>query len=96
MKKEVVWKCFSSFLVINLVCFLITGCVSDGSGEGQNSTAGDPVSRYMESREREDSAADNPVDGSIGGGLDDGRDGQPDIMENPAYTPNGRQVVTAV
>ena len=96
MKKEVVWKCLSPFLVINLVSFVLTGCVSDCSGEGQNSAAGDPVSRYMESREREDSVADNPVDGPVGGGLDDGRDGQPDIMENPAYNPNGRQVLTAV
>lgn len=70
------------------ISLFLAGCGMDNSGEGENSAAGDPVSRYMESREGEINSADDSVSSS--------GDELPDIMENPAYNSNGRQVLTAV
>ncbi|MCM1541070.1 MAG: hypothetical protein NC121_07400 [Blautia sp.] len=79
-------------LIICMSLFL-TGC---GADTDEESSTVDPVSRYMDSRQAEDSAS-----GGSGGSPDSSvtdADGtsQPNIMENPAYNALGRQVVTAV
>ena len=86
-------RVYSLLLSISLS---LAGCGMNGSGEEENSMAGDPVSRYMESREGESSAADDSAGGSDGSESGDGGDELPNIMENPAYSAMGRQVVTAV
>ena len=94
--KEIIRCC----LMLCISLFLV-GCGTDNSGEGENSAAVDPVTRYMESREGETNLADDS-DSSSGSseeaasGSDDSGDELPNIMENPAYSAMGRQVVTAV
>ena len=94
--------------LILCVSLFLAGCGAGGSGDGQSSTSNDPISRYMESRETEDSGAGNGAGSSENGGAGNGAGGSessasggsgdelPDIMENPAYSAMGRQVVTAV
>ncbi|MDE6923852.1 MAG: hypothetical protein K2P59_01135, partial [Acetatifactor sp.] len=91
----------SCLMLCIFISFLLTGCGTDNSGEGENSAAVDPVTRYMESRERESSASDDSVGSSdsseaVASGSEDKGDDLPNIMENPAYSAMGRQVVTAV
>lgn len=96
--KKVIICCLMLCIFIS---FLLAGCGTDNSGEGENSAAVDPVTRYMESRERESGAADASAGNSdsseaVAGGSDDSGNELPNIMENPAYSAMGRQVVTAV
>ena len=81
--------------------FFLTGCGTDNTGEGENSAAVDPVTRYMESMEGKSSASGDSAGSSdsseaVASGSDDRGDDLPNIMENPAYSAMGRQVVTAV
>lgn len=84
MKKTVARKVLSFLLVINLVCLLLTGCGADGG------VSGDPAGNSIDGIDVQNSAAGDSNSSNNGG------DGQPSIMDNPAYSAMGRQVVTAV
>ncbi|MCM1044179.1 MAG: extracellular solute-binding protein [Candidatus Gastranaerophilales bacterium] len=81
MKKRAVLKGLSYFLVINLIGLFLAGCGAD------NSLSEEDGSDIVSSAEPINDSADS---------LADSEDGQINIMENPAYSAMGRQVVTAV
>ncbi len=86
MKKTIALKGLGCILIVNLVCSFLAGC-----GAEQGSVTDDPASSSVTSGEGQGSITGGSADSSGSSG-----EGQVNIMDNPAYSPLGRQVLTAV
>ncbi len=86
MKKTIALKGLGCILIVNLVCPFLAGC-----GAEQGSVTDEPASSFVTSGEEQGGTTGGSADSSGSGG-----EGQGGIMDNPAYSPLGRQVLTAV